>query len=118
MFSGRRIDKLSGNPHPIAELTDAALGHILDAQLPTDALYVDRLAPILKRGVAGDDEQRAEARQLCDYVLSDAIAEVLLLRVTAQVVEWQHSDGGFVGGGPGSADRHCRRTDDAVNSDR
>ena len=48
-------------------------------------------------GVAGDDEQVAEARQLGDDVLGQPVGEELLLRVAAHVGEGQHGDRGLGG---------------------
>jgi hypothetical protein len=52
--------------------------------------------------VARDDEQVAEARQLGDDVLSEAVREKLLLRIAAHVDQRQHGDGRLPG-------RDCRR---------
>ena len=46
--------------------------------------------------MASDDEQDREARKLCDDVLGDPIAEILLLRVSAHVGEGEDGNGGFV----------------------
>ena len=52
-------------------------------------------AAVLERRVAGDHEQGAEARQLRDDVVGDAVAEILLFGVAAHVGERQHGDRGF-----------------------
>src|SRR5262249_57339499 len=43
-----------------------------------------------------DDQELGEPRQLSDDVLGDAITEILLLRVAAEIGERQHRNGGPV----------------------
>src|SRR5262249_49639692 len=72
--------------------TDTAFQYIADAKLAPDLLAVYRLAPIGERCVARDDEHVREPRQIGRQILGDAVGEVLLLRVVAEVGEWQHND--------------------------
>jgi len=88
------VDQLAGDPDPPAGLADAALEDVPDAEFLADLLHPDRLALVGECGVAGDDEQPRDLRQVGDDVLGDSVAEVLLLRVAAHVVEGQHDDGG------------------------
>ena len=85
-------DQLPGDPHPRAGLADAALQHEAHAELLAHLLHVDGLALVRERGVAGDDEQPRDLREVGDDVLGDAVAEVFLLGVAAHVVERQHDD--------------------------
>ena len=63
------------------------------SQFARDLLHVDRHAAIAERGRARTHRQHAPARQLGDDVLGDAVAEIRLLRIAAQVGERQDGDG-------------------------
>ena len=60
-------------------------------------LRVDRLALVDERRVARDHEQLAEARQLGQNVLGDAVSEEFLLGFAAHVDEGQDCDRRLVG---------------------
>ena len=61
--------------------------------------------------IAGDHEQRLEARQRGDDVLDHAVGEILLLGIAAHVLERQHGDGRLVG----QSERFDRRWPAAVS---
>src|SRR4029434_1842302 len=86
--------------------SDTAVNDILDAEFAADIAHIDGTALIGKGGVAGDNEQFAEARQLGDDVLGDAVREILLRRIARHVGERQHGDGGLVGCPFGRRDRN------------
>jgi len=75
---------------------DAALQHVACAQLPPDLPDINRLALVLEGGIARDDHELGEPRQLRCNVLSNAVAEIVLLRVAAEVGEGQHRDRGTI----------------------
>ena len=77
---GFGIDQLHRDAHPVAGLAHAAFDDVLHAELARDLLHVHRLALVLERGVARDDEQVAEARQVGQDVLGQAVGEEFLLR--------------------------------------
>jgi hypothetical protein len=91
------VDQLGGHPDTLAAAPHAAFDHVAHAELAADLRDVDRRAAKHEGGVAGDDEQQAEARQLGDDVLGDAVGEVVLLRVARHVGEGQHRDRRLVG---------------------
>ena len=93
MRLGLAVDELHGDAHAIRRLAHAAFDHVVDAEVPRDLLQLHRLALVHEHGVAGDDEQVAEARQLGDDVLGQPVGEELLFRVAAHVEEGQHGDG-------------------------
>jgi hypothetical protein len=62
MHTACRLDQLSGNPYPAAGFAHAALKDISDAELEADLLDVDGLALVGEARIAGDHEQRLEAR--------------------------------------------------------
>ena len=89
-------DQLRRDPHPAARLAHAALENIAHAQLLTDFLDVDCLPFVGEGRVAGDHRECAPAGEHRDDVLGDAIGEELLLRITAEVGEWQNRDGPLI----------------------
>jgi hypothetical protein len=66
-------------------------------QLPADLLHVDHPAFVGEGGIACDHEQPAHPRECRDDFFDHAISEVLLLRIAAHVLEWQHGNRWFVG---------------------
>ena len=93
---------------------NAALQDVAHAEIASDLAHVGRLALVLEGGIAGDDEQLGEPRQLGDDIVGNAVAEIVLVLVAAQVVERQHGDRRPVGqgqGGGGLLGRGDRRGD-------
>ena len=70
----------------------AAFEHIPHAEFPPDLLHVDRLALVGESGIAGDDEAVEQMRQIGRQIIGDAVGEIVLLLVAAQVLERQHDD--------------------------
>src|SRR6476660_4230872 len=101
MGTGRGVDELSGNPHATARLADAAFEHITHTKLASYLLDIDGFPLVSEARIARDNEQPLEPRQRCDDLFDHPIREKLLLRVSAQVMERQHRDGGLVGKGEG-----------------
>jgi hypothetical protein len=92
-----RVDQLPGDPHSICRLAHAAFEQIADAELATDLPDIDGTSLVSEGRVAGDHEQRSEARQGGRDLLDDAVGEILLLGIAAQVLERQHDDRGRFG---------------------
>ena len=92
MPATRSIDQLSGDANPVAGLADAAFEREADAEFPAYLGNVERLALVDEGRVARDDEQSGHLRQIRDDVLADAIAEILLLRIPAHIVEGEDDD--------------------------
>jgi hypothetical protein len=95
------IDELGCDAHAIAGLADAPLEHKTHAQVAPDLLHFGRPALVDEGGVARDDEQARDLREIGDQVLGQAIAEILLLDIATHVREGQHGDRRLV--------RHGRR---------
>ena len=72
--------------------------HVGRPEGAADLAHVHALAAEREGGVAGDHHELAEARQLGDHVVRDAVAEIDLLRVAAHVLERQHRDGRLFAG--------------------
>src|SRR5260370_14112978 len=96
MNGGLSLDKLGIDSQPLAGLAYATCEHVPHAQLAADPLHVHCLSLVSEAGIAGDNEQPFDAREACDDVLYNPVGKVLLLRIAAQVLEWQHSDRGFI----------------------
>ena len=92
MGAGRGVDQLGGDADAVAGAANAALQHVAHAKLAPDLPHVDGLALVPEAGVAGDDEQLGEPRQLRDDVLGDAVAEVFLIRVATHAGEGENGD--------------------------
>ena len=75
-----------------AGLADAPLEDVADAELAADGAHIHRLSLVGEHRVAGDHEEALELGQRGGDVLGDAVAEKLLLRIGAHVVERQHGD--------------------------
>jgi hypothetical protein len=116
--AGAGIDELRRDPHALARLAHAAFEHVAHAELARGLLHVDGPAFVDKARVARDDEEPAEARQRGDDVLRDAVGEVLLLGLAAQIREGQHRDRGLVGSRRAGAGRFRRRAGEAVAAPR
>src|SRR5262249_36732156 len=97
MRAGSRVDQLPGDADPVATLAHRAFEAIPDAELMPDLLHGDRLPLVGEGRIAGDDEQRADARERGDDFFDHAVDEIFLLRIAAHIGEWQHRDRGLVG---------------------
>src|SRR5262249_45712223 len=91
------VDELAADAQAVYRLANAAFEHVPHTQLAAHLFDVDRLALVGEAGIAGDDEQRLEARQSGDDVLDHPVREILLLGITAHVLERQHGNGWLVG---------------------
>jgi hypothetical protein len=93
------LDQLRGDAHSPAGLAHRALEQIAHAQFADNPPDVDRLPLVRKTRTGSDDKQPADAGERGDYLLDHAVGEVLLLRIAAQVLEWQHRNRRLVGQG-------------------
>jgi hypothetical protein len=83
------LDQLPGHTDTLAQLADAAFQYVAHAELAGDLLGIHRLALVGERGVAGDNEESAVAGQRRDDVFDNAVDEVILLRIAAEIYEGQ-----------------------------
>ena len=97
MIAGRRVHKLGGDAHPLSALAHASFEHIAHPEIAPHLLHVRRLALVDERRIASDDEEPAQARQRCDDVLGDPVAEIFLLGIAGHVGEGEDCDRGLVG---------------------
>jgi hypothetical protein len=89
------IDELRGDAHAVAGLAGAALEHEAYPEVTPDLLHFDRPALVGERGVARDDEQGRDLREVGNQVFGDAVAEIFLLGIAAHVRERKHRNRGL-----------------------
>ena len=92
MAAGRGVDELHIDAHAIAAVLNAAFEDIANIQVAADRLHVERLALVSESRVAGDHDGAAETREIGREALRDAVDEMLLLRVAADICEGQNDD--------------------------
>src|SRR5215831_15600653 len=85
--AGHGVGELHRDADAVATTANAALQDVAHAKLPRYLAHVGRLPLVLEGRVAGDDEQVGEPRQLGYDVVGDAVAEIVLLPVAADVFE-------------------------------
>src|SRR5215510_1381118 len=97
MRTRRRVNKLAGDANTVATSAHAAFQDVAHAQFASNLLDVDGPSLVRKARIASDDEQAGETGQSGDDLLHNAVSKVLLLDVSAHILERQDSDGRFVG---------------------
>ena len=91
--AGGAVDQPGGDPDPVAGAADATLQHVADLQAGAG---LDRVTGGLPRGEGGPSTghlQPGDLRQVGDQVLGDAFAEIVLIRIAAEVLERQDGQG-------------------------
>jgi hypothetical protein len=86
------VDQLRGDAHSVAGLANAALDSKLDAELSANVGHTRRFALVDEGRSPRDDEETGYFTQIRDDVFGDPVAEIVLLRVFAHVLERQHRD--------------------------
>ena len=92
MIAGLGVDELHVHAHPIAAALHRTFKDVTHAQLAADLLHIDMFAFVSESRVAADHERAADARQICGQALGDAINEILLLGIAADIGEGQNND--------------------------
>ena len=100
MIAALGVDQLHVDAHAISAALDAAFEHVADVELAPDLFEIDRLALVGEGGVAADHEHAAHARKVGRQALGDAVDEIVLLGIAADIGERQNDDrearrGGF-----------------------
>jgi hypothetical protein len=87
----RGVHQLGGRAHAVTAAADAALQDVADAELRADRPDILARVLVLHGRGAGDDREtiRMEPAQMGDQLLGEAVAEVVLFRAAAQVLERQ-----------------------------
>ena len=92
MGPGPCIDQLGIDPDAVAGAADRALEHRSHAEFAPDRPDIDVLAFVGEAGVAGDDREAGDLRQVGYDVFAHAVGEVVLLGVAAHIGERQDGD--------------------------
>ena len=90
----RGVDQLCGDTGLFPRSLHAAFDHVTDAELAGDVGQCNGLALVGEHRVAGDHVEPGKFGQVGNQGLGNAVGEIVLARITAQVREWQHRDGG------------------------
>ena len=96
MVACRGVDQLCGDTGLLPRSLHTAFDHVAHAEI---ACHVgqDNGSPLVgENGVAGDDVQSGKLGQVGNQGLGDAVGEIVLAGITAEVRERQHRDGGSV----------------------
>ena len=89
------VDELRRYPDAIAGLLHTTLEQVAYAELAADLLHVAGPALIDEGRIAGGDGEVGRAGKRRQDRLGNAVAEIVLGRVTAEVVEGQHGQSGL-----------------------
>ena len=92
--AGRGLAELARHPHRAAQTADAAGQHVAHPEPAPDLARIGLPAAVEERRGARDHHQLAQAGERHDDVLDDAVGEVLVLRIAAEIPERQHRDRG------------------------
>jgi hypothetical protein len=79
---------LARHPDTLSSLTNAPFQDVSSPEFSSDSLDIDRLAFVNKAGVPSDNIQRSKPRQFGENVFHYSVGEILLLRITAHILEW------------------------------
>jgi len=102
---------------------DAALEHIAHSKLAADLLRIERPVAIRESSIARDDKHAREPRQIGRQILGDAVREILLVGIIAEIGERQLDDrkawhDGGLGDWRSGRDARCRRIGDGFGAQR
>jgi hypothetical protein len=89
---GQRVDQLGSDSEAVAGFPDASFEDVAHAEIAANRPHVLLRALQLHRGRSGDDTQRLDLREVRDDLLGEPVAEVLVVRVGAQVCEREDDD--------------------------
>ena len=93
MMAGFRGNQIRGDAHLLGMLRHGSLHEIADPQRGADLARIRIPAPETNGGMAAQHVEPPVARQQTDHVLGEAVAEIIGVRLVAQVGERQHRDG-------------------------
>ena len=88
---GGGFDQLGRYANAVADTPHTALQDIAHTEFASDLPGVGRFALVLEARVAGDDKQLGEAGHLGCDVFDNAVGDILLLRIAAQISEREHT---------------------------
>ena len=86
------VDKLRVYSHLAARLAHAACHDVVRAEFPSNQPHIDCFVFVSKARIPRDDGIKTQCCQGSDQVLGQAVREILLVLVAAQVSEWQYGN--------------------------
>jgi len=90
--TGFGIDQLGVDADLRARPLDASFENIAHPQLAADLFGIYWFALVAEGGVAGDHKAAPDARDIGRQVIGNAVGEVFLLRVVAEIGEREHDN--------------------------
>ena len=90
-----RIDQLDVDAHAISRAPHRAFQNVSHSEGQADLAQVARARFVLANRSPADDFQVGDLGQVREDIILDAIREILILLIVAQIFEWQHRDAFF-----------------------
>src|SRR5512132_2616767 len=87
-----RVEQLNVYPHFVSSLLHAAFEYSGHAEFASHCLQVFWRAFVFGWRFSRDNLQVADASELGQDLILNAVGEVSIVRVTAQIVEWEDRD--------------------------
>src|SRR5687767_8938753 len=88
-----RFDELDVDADAVADFLDAAFDDVRDSELPRDLRQLFRPGAISVRGSARNHLQVSDLGQAGNDFVLDAIGEIGVRLVFAEIFEWEHRNG-------------------------
>ena len=92
LVSIRRIDQLRRDTHAVAGTAHAPFEDVLDIEPGADFADIQILAAQRKRGGPGSDAQTRQSCKRADHFLGQAIAEIFVFLVSAEIRERENGN--------------------------
>ena len=93
----QRVEQSGGDANRISGFLQASFEDVLNSKLLGDLLHDVGLALVGEGRVAGDDEELIGARKIGDDGVGNALGEIVLVRIAAQILERYDGDRRLVG---------------------
>jgi hypothetical protein len=96
MTAGLGFNKLPADPQTLTGLTHAPFQDIAHTEVASDLLGVNGTAFECEARVSRDNEEPPNLGQCCDDLVGDAVRQILLFWIAAEVCEGKHNERGLV----------------------
>src|SRR6266496_3229086 len=87
-----RVDQLNSDSHVVGRFLHATFKDVRNTKLLRDVAEIPRFALILLRGSTRNDFQVCDASQPRQDLLLNAVAEIGVIWIAAQILKWQHGN--------------------------
>ena len=92
MRTGPSLDHLDRNTHTLGSLAHAAFEHVAHAKRAANLLNVHCSAFVCECRIPREHKKPLDPREAGNDLVDHAVGEVVLLGVSAHVLEWKHGD--------------------------